>query len=131
MDTHKAHHIWMEQCEAAHAIKSRFGVADAFDYLVGEKLLNFASAAADHSDFARELPRFVSEVRCLFTADEIGVHLARVERMQNEIDTDVAADGDIVEEDDLFAESPAAAAEHLRQFRVIKELLTAPALGTS
>jgi hypothetical protein len=63
MDTRKAHHIWMEQCEAAHAIKSRFGVADAFDYLVGEKLLNFASAAADHSDFARELPRFVSDTR--------------------------------------------------------------------
>jgi hypothetical protein len=133
MNTRKAHHIWMEQCEAAHVIKSRFGVADAFDYLVGEKLLNFASAAADHSDFARELPRFVSEVRSLFTADEIGAHLARLERIQNEIDTDVAADGDIVEEeeDDLFAESPAAAAERVRQFTLIKELLTAPTLGTS
>jgi hypothetical protein len=130
MNTLKAHHIWMEQCEAAHAIKSRFGVADAFDYLVGEKLLNFASAAADHSDFAMELPRFVSEVRCLFTADEIGVHLARLERTQNEMDTDAVADGDIVEED-LFAESPAAAAVRLRQFTLIKELLTAPALGTS
>jgi hypothetical protein len=130
MNTCKAHLIWMEQCEAAHAIKSRFGVADAFDYLVGEKLLNFASAAASQSDFARELPRFVSKVRCLFTANEIGVHLTRLERMQDEIDADVMADGEIVE-DDLFAESPAAAAEHLRQFRVIKELLTAPALGTS
>jgi hypothetical protein len=131
MNTPKAH-IWMEQCEAAHVIKSRFGVADAFDYLVGEKLLNFAGADADHSEFARELPRFVSEVRSLFTADEIGAHLARLERIQNEIDTDVAADGDIVEEeDDLFAESPAAAAERVRQFTLIKELLTAPALGTS
>jgi hypothetical protein len=57
--------------------------------------------------------------------------LARLERMQNEIDTDVAADGDIVEEDDLFAESAAAAAARVRQFTLIKELLTAPALGTS
>jgi hypothetical protein len=63
MDTRKAHHIWMEQCEAAHTIKARYGVTDAFDYLVGEKLMNFANAAADHPDFARELPRFVSEVR--------------------------------------------------------------------
>jgi hypothetical protein len=131
MDTRKVHHIWIEQCEAAHAIKSRFGVTDAFDYLVGEKLINFANAAADRPDFARELPRFVSEVRRLFTADEIAVHLARLERVQNEIDTAVAEDGDIVEEEDLFAESPAAAAERVRRFTLIKELLTAPALGTS
>ena len=44
MDMRKAHQIWMEQCKAVHTIKARFGVADAFNYLVGEKLLNFASA---------------------------------------------------------------------------------------
>jgi hypothetical protein len=131
MDTRKAHHIWMEQCEAAHTIKARYGVTDAFDYLVGEKLMNFANAAADHPDFARELPRFVSEVRRLFTAEEIAVHLARLERAQNEIDADVMEDGDIVEEEDLFAESPAAAAERVRRFTLIKELLTARTLGTS
>ena len=43
MDTRKAHHIWMEQCEAAHTIRERYGVAAAFDYLVGEKLMTFAS----------------------------------------------------------------------------------------
>ena len=75
MDTRKSHHIWMEQCEAAHTIRERYGVAAAFDYLVGEKLMTFATAAADHPEFARELPRFVSEVRRMFTADEIGVHL--------------------------------------------------------
>jgi hypothetical protein len=31
--------------------------------LLGEKPLNFAEAASRHPDFARELPRFVSEVR--------------------------------------------------------------------
>jgi hypothetical protein len=137
MDTLKAHHIWIEQCEAAHAIKSRFGVTDAFDYLVGEKLLNFAEAAADRPDFARELPRFVSEVRRLFTADEIAVHLARLERVQNEQgvdvgeDGDVLEDGDVVEEEDIFAESPAAAAARVHRFTLLKELLTASALGTS
>jgi hypothetical protein len=63
--------IWMEQCEAAHTIKSRFRVTNAFDYLVGEKLMTFTNAAANHPDFARELPRFASEVRRMFTADEI------------------------------------------------------------
>jgi hypothetical protein len=91
----------------------------------------FTQAAATHPDFARELPRFVSEVRCLFTADEIAVHLARLERAQIETAIDVAAAGDIVEEDELFTESPAGAAERVRQFTLIKELLTAPALGMS
>ena len=35
----------------------------AFDYIVGEKLLNFAEACVHNPGFARELPRFVSEVR--------------------------------------------------------------------
>ena len=34
-------------------------------------------------------------------------------------------------DDELFAESPAAVAEEERQFAMIKELLTAEALGTS
>jgi hypothetical protein len=40
MDARQAHHIWIEQCEAALTIKARFEAA--FDYIVGEKLLNFA-----------------------------------------------------------------------------------------
>ena len=64
MNEIKSHQIWIEQCEAAQTIKARYGLAAAFDYLVGEKLMNFANAAARHPDFARELPRFVSAVRC-------------------------------------------------------------------
>lgn len=59
----KHHEIWVEQCEAARTIKARYGLKAAFDYAVGEKLINFASAAYEHPAFARELPRFVSEVR--------------------------------------------------------------------
>ena len=125
MKVRKAHNIWIEQCEAAQTIKARFGLTAAFDYVVGEKLMNFASAASRHPDFARELPRFVSEVRRMFTADEIGAHLAQIERARNEKDIDV------LEEDDPLRESPAAAAERVRQFMLIKELLTATTLGTS
>ena len=125
MNVRKAHHVWIEQCEAAQTIKARFGLTAAFDYLVGEKSINFASAASRHSDFARELPRFVSEVRRMFTRDEIGAHLGQIERAQNEKDIDV------LEEDDPLRESPAAAAERIRQFMLIKELLTVATLGTS
>ena len=101
------------------------GSEAAFDYLVGEKLVNFVSAASGHPDFARELPRFVSEVRRTFTPDEIGTHLARIERAQSERDVDV------LEEDDLLRENPAAIAQKIRQFSLIKELLAATTLGTS
>ena len=61
----------------------------------------------------------------MFTPDEIDAHLAQIERPQNEKDVDV------LEEDDPLRESPAAAAECVRQFMLIKELLTATTLGTS
>src|ERR1039458_5553860 len=125
MNVRKAHNIWIEKCEAAQTIKARFGLTAAFDYVVGEKLMNYASAASRHPDFARELPRFVSEVRRIFTPDEIGAHLAQIERAPNENDIDV------LEEDDPLRESPAAAEERVRQFLLIKELLTATMLGTS
>jgi len=125
MNARQAHRIWIEQCEAAQTIKARFGLEAAFDYLVGEKLVNFVTAASGHPYFARELPRFVSEVRRTFTPDEIGTHLARIERTQSE------RDADVLEEDDPLRESPAAVAEKSRQFSLIKELLTATSLGTS
>ena len=119
------HEIWIEQCDAAKNIKLRYGLKAAFDYLVAEKLLNFASAASQHPEFARELPRFVSRVRCMFTPEEIRTHIARVELEQSE------KAGEVSQEDELLRESPIAAATRAQQFATIKELLTATELGTS
>jgi hypothetical protein len=121
----KMHEIWIEQCDAAQGIKVRYGLKAAFDYLVAEKLLNFASAADQHPEFARELPRFVSRVRRTFTPEEIWTHIARLEREQSE------KAGEVFEEDEQHRESPVAAAAHAQQFATIKELLTAAELGTS
>ena len=121
------HQIWIEQCEAARTIRERFGLQAAFDYAVGEKLMNFASAASEHPAFARELPRFVSEVRRMFSADEIRSHLARLEREQIERD----AENRETDEDEFQYESQARAAERIRQFATIKDLLTTETLGTS
>ena len=119
------HEVWREQCEVAESIRLRHGVGSAFDYAVGEKLLTFAAAAEDRPEFARALPQFVSELRRMFTAEEIEEHLARVEneRLQRAME---AMDVYAPELDDLAA--PAAEA---RRFEFVKELLTAPALGTS
>jgi len=125
MNSSKAHKIWIEQCEATHTIRARFGLKAAFDYIVGEKLINFADAASRHRDFAQELPRFISEVRRMFTRAEIGAQLTRVERKQNQEDEDVQ------DEDDPLDEDLASIAERARRLAMIKELLTATTLGTS
>src|SRR5450759_2616675 len=119
MNVRKAHKIWIEQCEAAQTIKARFGLTAAFDYLVGEKLMSFASAASRHPGFARELPRFVSEVRSMFTPDEIGAQLAQIERSQNEMNVDVLEEEE-EEENDLLREGPAAVAGCVQQFMLVK-----------
>jgi hypothetical protein len=121
----KMHEIWIEQCDAAQNIKLRYGVEAAFDYVVAEKLLKFASAAYDHPEFARELPRFISRLRRMFTTQEMRTHITRIEREQSKNDIDVQ------EPSEMIPESPAAAAERARQFATIKELLTTADLGTS
>ena len=125
VDPRKLREIWIEQCEAARTIRDRYGLEAAFDYLVEEKLLNFAEAASEHRAFAQELPRFVSQVRRMFPAEEIAAQLKRIERERNE------RDAAIQDEDDPLPESPIRKAERVRQFTMVKELLTAAVLGTS
>ena len=119
------HEVWREQCEAAVSIRLQYGIVPAFDYVVGEKLLTFAEAAEEHPEFARALPQFVSELRRMFTPEEIEEHLARIERerLQRAMD---AMDVYDPETDDLAASEAEA-----RRFEFLKELLSAPALGTS
>ena len=71
------------------------------------------------------LPQFVSELRCMFTPEEIEEHLARVEneRLQRALEEMDVYDPEL---DDL-----SASAAEARRFESVKELLTAPALGTS
>lgn len=125
MSTHKPHEIWIEQCEAAETIRQRYGLQAAFDYLVGEKLLNFAFAAEQQPTFAHVLPRFVARVRDMFTSEQIRTHLDRIEYQRRQREADTA------EDDDPFADSPTSVAAQSRQFDTIKELLTATRLGTS
>lgn len=67
--------IWIEQCKAAQAIRRNFGVKRALDYLVSEKLVNFAEDADRHPEFAEELPRFQAAVWRIFNSYEIAGYL--------------------------------------------------------
>ena len=68
--------VWVEQCRATKAIKRRFGAKSALDYLIGEKLMNFADAARDDPAFARELPRFLAAVWRTFNEYELAGYIA-------------------------------------------------------
>ena len=130
----KFHEIWVKQCTAAEHIKLRYGSKAAFDYIVAEKLFNFADAATAYPEFARELPRFVACVRGLFTAEEIRAHLDRIELEQREYDANINGRDEFDEQDEQLEdglESTTTAEERARQFAVIIELLTAAELRTS
>ena len=123
--------VWTEQCRAAMAIKERFGLQSAFDYLVAEKLMNFADTSREHPEFARELPGFVAEVRRIFAIHELREHLARLEREQA---LDAAARAEAAgddEPDDAFADPPARVAARQERFAIMKAMLLEAQLGTS
>ena len=65
----KFEEIWRDQLDATVTIQSRYGERAALDYLVGEKLLHFTSAARKHPAFATQLPAFVAHVRKMFARE--------------------------------------------------------------
>jgi hypothetical protein len=76
------HRRWIEQCEAAQRVKHYFGLTNALEYLVGEKLLRFVEAAERYSEFAQELPDFVAEIKRVFSLAEVGEYAVRLERTE-------------------------------------------------
>ena len=70
------HKVWIKQCRATRTIRRRFGAKSALDYLIGEKLSGFAEQAAQHEEFAAELPRFQAAIWTIFNPYEISEYLA-------------------------------------------------------
>jgi hypothetical protein len=127
MELSHARIMWRSQCEVAPSIRERFGLEAALDYVISEKLLNFAQAAVSHPDFARELPMFVAEIRRLFTPDEISEHLAvLLPRVEAEAKADAQTGEDEFED---FA--PQELAARVERLRALKQVLEVAQLGTS
>ena len=75
------HKIWIDQCEATEGIRERFGLQNALDYLIGEKLFHFVQVSEQRPEFAAELPAFVAEIRRLFTGfPGVQVDISRIAR---------------------------------------------------
>ena len=119
---------WTEQCEATEGIKERFGLQDALNYLIGEKLFHFVQAAETRPEFAAEVPNFLREIRRIFTAKEICSYLDDLERTRYLSPSDPEEDAlddadDELEGDDLG--HPVLGVEELLRFASIKEMLQA------
>ena len=112
------HEIRNDQCPAVEAIKIHYRTGPAFEYAVGEKLLDCAEAAADHLVFGRTLAQYVSKVRGMFTTEEREEHLTRI--IPWHLEHQEAA----MEGDGVLLEAPAAAVKRARQFELIDEPLT-------
>jgi hypothetical protein len=128
MTKHKFQDIWKEQCVAARSIRVQHGVLSALDYLIGEKLLTYADTAVTRPEFARELPRFVAQVRDIFSDGEIRPYLDHLERMAAIKDEQVLNEND---DDDFLRDSAEQLAAKRARLAELKELLTSTVLGTA
>jgi len=120
--------IWIDQCRAAEGILGQFGLQNALDYLIGEKLFNFVQASEQRTEFAAELPLFVVEIRRLFAAEQIRDYLDHLEQNKYlaprepdlEFDDLEIEDADL---DDAWLENPLMGAEELLRFCHVRQLL--------
>jgi len=119
--------IWKYQCEAAREVREQHGVISALDYLIGEKLMIFAETAVGRPEFARELPRFVAEIRRIFSAEEIRLYLQHLERMDAQEEEGLSTEP---ADDDFMVETPEQRTARRARLAWLKELLTATVLGT-
>jgi hypothetical protein len=120
------HKIWIEQCAATEAIRERFGLESALDYLIGEKIFSFVMASERDPDFAAELPAFIAEIRRLFTAEEIRAYLDRLERTKflapEEPNLEID-DLDDEAEEEPWPDNPVLGAQELLRFSRVRQLL--------
>jgi hypothetical protein len=92
--------LWMGYCEAVVGIRERFGLANAIEYVVGEKLMTFSQLAESDESFRAELPAFCERIRCLFTRTEIQGYFESAEQ-ESAIEADLLEEASEEEAEEL------------------------------
>jgi hypothetical protein len=129
--TTEFHKTWIAQCSATEDIRDQFGLSNALDYLIGEKLFSFLRVAEQDTLFAAEVPDFITEIRRLLTAEVIRDYLDRLEKTKYlaPLDPDLEMDDldelDNPDEDEPLLENPVMGAEELLRFFRVRQLLQA------
>jgi hypothetical protein len=75
----KARKFWEELCAVAEGLRT-VSSEMALDYLVAEKLFTYISLAENHPEYAEELPSFVTEIRRMFTAEDLTSYLKQLQK---------------------------------------------------
>ena len=119
------HKVWIDQCSATEGIRDQFGLQNALDYLIGEKLFTFLMASERDKDFAAELPSFVAEIRSIFTPEEMRAYLDQLEREKYLAPRDPVLDYEDLDDefDEDWRENPVMGAEEILRFSRVRELL--------
>jgi hypothetical protein len=74
--------IWQAQCDATKVIRQRYGVKRALEYLVGEKLIQYAELTERDARLSAPLAAFVAEVRQLFSHEELQEYVEALEQQK-------------------------------------------------
>jgi hypothetical protein len=120
------HKIWIDQCAATEDIRGHFGLENALDYLIGEKLFTFLMASERDPQFSAEVPAFIAEIQRIFTPAEIHDYLDQLEYTKylappepdieiDELDDEIAGEP--------WPENPVMGAEELLRFSRLRQLL--------
>ena len=122
------HKIWIDQCAATEDIRDHFGLSNALDYLIGDKLFSSLRAAEQDPLFAAEVPDFIGEIQRLFTAEVIRDYLDRLETTKYLAPLDPGLEMDVLDElddpdDEPWLENPVMGAEELLRFSRVRQLL--------
>ena len=120
------HKIWIDQCDATSGIRDHFGLENALDYLIGEKLFTFLMASERDVQFLAELPAFVAEIQRIFTAAEIRDYLDHLERSKYMAPPDPEPDLEDLDDEiehESWPENPIMGAEELLRFSRVRQLL--------
>jgi hypothetical protein len=120
------HKIWIDQCAATEGIRESFGLKDAQDYLIGQKLFTFLMVSERDPQFAAEIPSFVKEIQRIFTAVELRDYFNTLERTRFLAPRDPDLDADYPDdeiEDEPWLENPVMGAEELLRFSRARLLL--------
>jgi hypothetical protein len=87
-----------------------------------------SETAVRRPEFARELPRFMAEIRSIFSVQEIRLHLEHLERMDAQVEEAFSVED---ADDDVTIETPEQRPAQRSRFARVKELLATSVLGTA
>lgn len=74
--------LWHDQCEAARNIINNHGWESAIGYLIGEKFVHFITYDLENwPELNDDLPAFVSEIKDIFSKEELGYYLSSVRNL--------------------------------------------------